>query len=50
MSISRIVATAGNEHAQKTHKDKTIVVVAKITDDTRFVYSHHLDTLELICC
>jgi ribosomal protein L18E len=38
MSISRIVATAGNEHAQKTHKDKTIVVVAKITDDTRFVY------------
>ncbi|KAE9974252.1 60S ribosomal protein L18-B [Venturia nashicola] len=37
MSISRIVATAGNEHAQKTHKDKTIVVVAKITDDTRLL-------------
>ncbi|RDI81736.1 putative D-xylulose reductase A [Venturia inaequalis] len=37
MSISRIVAIAGNEHAQKTHKDKTIVVVAKITDDTRLL-------------
>jgi large subunit ribosomal protein L18e len=35
MSLSRIVGTAANPHAAKTHDGKTIVVVGKITDDTR---------------
>lgn len=31
MSLSRIIQTAANEHAAKTHEGKTIVVIGSIT-------------------
>ncbi|KAF2402495.1 solute carrier family 25 member 42 [Trichodelitschia bisporula] len=37
LSLSRIVASAANEHTAKTHEGKTIVVVGKVTDDTRLL-------------
>lgn len=37
MSISRIVATAANEHSTKEHEGKTVVVVAAVTDDNRLL-------------
>ena len=37
MSISRIVSITGSETAQKEYKDKTVVVVATVTDDNRML-------------
>ncbi|KAJ9665171.1 hypothetical protein H2201_004645 [Coniosporium apollinis] len=37
MSLSRIIQTAANEHAAKTHEGKTIVVIGSITDDVRLL-------------
>ncbi|MCJ1257306.1 hypothetical protein MMC24_005131 [Lignoscripta atroalba] len=37
LSLSRLVSSAANEHAAKTHAGKTLVVVGTITDDNRLL-------------
>lgn len=37
VSLSRLVSMAGNSDTDGTTKDKTVVVVATITDDTRLL-------------
>ncbi|KAK3208019.1 hypothetical protein GRF29_96g1161190 [Pseudopithomyces chartarum] len=37
VSLSKIVATAANKHADDAHKNKTVVIVGTVTDDNRLL-------------
>ncbi|KAF2640043.1 ribosomal protein L18e [Massarina eburnea CBS 473.64] len=37
VSLSKIVASAANEHTKKAHEGKTVVVIGTVTDDNRLL-------------
>jgi ribosomal protein L18E len=48
MSLSRIVANVAPKH-NEANAGKTVVVVAKVTDDTRYVYDMTKEVSEKQC-